>query len=210
MPAPSTDDGVLADERRAVAAFKKTALMVLGLAMQTFGTKLTDEQEVLMHLADILIDVFSAESAVLRAQAAAAGKAPKAVAARGRGAGVRQRRGAADRRVGAPGARRHGRRRHAAHDAGGAAPAAEGDARSTRSRCAGASPTRPSRARRLSASRRSGGSGWGSGQVGQDGSGSRGWQRCEERASGSRASALRDWTSPTRCRVLGKPGCVRS
>ena len=59
---------MLADERRAVASFKKTALMVFGLAMQTFGTKLTDEQEVLMHLADITIDVFSAESAVLRAR----------------------------------------------------------------------------------------------------------------------------------------------
>ena len=40
----------LADERRAVEAFKKTALMVLGLAMQTYGEKLADEQEVLMHL----------------------------------------------------------------------------------------------------------------------------------------------------------------
>ena len=72
---PSSDgDGVLADERRAIDAFKKTALMVFGLAMQTYGTKLTDEQEVLMHLADIAIDVFSAESAVLRAQAASSGR----------------------------------------------------------------------------------------------------------------------------------------
>jgi alkylation response protein AidB-like acyl-CoA dehydrogenase len=45
-------------------------LMVFGVAMQTYGAKLTDEQEVLMHLADITIDVFSAESAVLRARAA--------------------------------------------------------------------------------------------------------------------------------------------
>jgi alkylation response protein AidB-like acyl-CoA dehydrogenase len=67
---PSSEDGVLADERRAVEAFKKTALMVFGVAMQTYGQKLTDEQEVLMHLADITIDVFSAESATLRAQAA--------------------------------------------------------------------------------------------------------------------------------------------
>jgi alkylation response protein AidB-like acyl-CoA dehydrogenase len=71
---PSSEDGVLADERRAVDAFKKTALMVFGLAMQTYGQKLTDEQEVLMHLADITIDVFSAESAMLRAQAAAEAK----------------------------------------------------------------------------------------------------------------------------------------
>jgi len=74
---PSSDDGVLADERRAVDAFKKTALMIFGLAMQTYGQKLTDEQEVLMHLADITIDVFSAESAMLRAQAAVEAKAQR-------------------------------------------------------------------------------------------------------------------------------------
>jgi alkylation response protein AidB-like acyl-CoA dehydrogenase len=73
-----TDDGVLADERRAVEAFKKTALMVVGLAMQTYGEKLTDEQEVLMHLADIAIDVYGAESATLRAQAAAGRQLPRA------------------------------------------------------------------------------------------------------------------------------------
>src|SRR6266487_1073556 len=67
---PPADETVLGDELRAVDAFKKTALMVFGLAMQTYGTKLTDEQEVLMHLADITIDVFSAESATLRARAA--------------------------------------------------------------------------------------------------------------------------------------------
>jgi len=75
---PASDDAVLGEERRAVEAFKKTALMVFGLAMQTFGTKLTDEQEVLMLLADIAIDVFTAESALLRAQAAAAKRVPHA------------------------------------------------------------------------------------------------------------------------------------
>jgi hypothetical protein len=70
MPAAGDSDGVLADELRAIASFKKTALMVFGVAMQTYGAKLTDEQEVLMHLADITIDLYSAESAVLRAQAA--------------------------------------------------------------------------------------------------------------------------------------------
>ena len=67
---PPADDTTLGDELRAVEAFKKTALMVFGVAMQTYGVKLTDEQEVLMHLADIVIDVFSAESATLRARAA--------------------------------------------------------------------------------------------------------------------------------------------
>jgi alkylation response protein AidB-like acyl-CoA dehydrogenase len=74
----SSDDGPLAEERRAIEAFKKTALMVFGIAMQTYGTKLPDQQEVLMLTADILIDVFSAESAVLRAVAAERAERPRA------------------------------------------------------------------------------------------------------------------------------------
>jgi alkylation response protein AidB-like acyl-CoA dehydrogenase len=67
----SLDDTLLADEAQAVESFKKVALMVVGLAMQTYGPGLADQQEVLMHAADILIDVYSAESALLRARAAA-------------------------------------------------------------------------------------------------------------------------------------------
>ncbi len=70
--APALDDSPLAEERAAVQTFKKVALMTLGLALQSYREKLADEQEVLMYVADILIDVFSAESAVLRAQAALA------------------------------------------------------------------------------------------------------------------------------------------
>jgi alkylation response protein AidB-like acyl-CoA dehydrogenase len=72
------DDGLLAEETRAVAAFKKVALLVLGVAMQTFNQKLTEEQEVLMHTADIVMDVFAAESAVLRARAASDARHAKA------------------------------------------------------------------------------------------------------------------------------------
>jgi alkylation response protein AidB-like acyl-CoA dehydrogenase len=74
----AADDSLLSDERRAIDSFKKTALMVLGLAMETFGQQLNDQQEVLMHAADILIDVFSAESSFVRAQAAAAQRVPSA------------------------------------------------------------------------------------------------------------------------------------
>ena len=74
----ATDDSLLSDERRTIDSLKKTALMVLGLAMETFGQQLNDQQEVLMHAADILIDVFSAESSVVRAQAAAAQRVPSA------------------------------------------------------------------------------------------------------------------------------------
>ena len=72
--APRADDGLLKDQQRAVDMFKKVALAVLGLAMQTYGTTLSDQQEVLTFSADILIDTFAAESVVLRSlQAAGAG-----------------------------------------------------------------------------------------------------------------------------------------
>jgi alkylation response protein AidB-like acyl-CoA dehydrogenase len=67
---PETDDTPLADERRGIAAFKKVALFVAGAAMQRHGDALQDEQEVLSSLADIVIDAYAAESAVLRALAA--------------------------------------------------------------------------------------------------------------------------------------------
>src|SRR5215831_15393811 len=69
LTAPS-DDRPFAEERRAVEALKKTTVMVFGVGMQTYGQKLADEQEVLIHLADMLIDVYGTESALLRAMAA--------------------------------------------------------------------------------------------------------------------------------------------
>jgi alkylation response protein AidB-like acyl-CoA dehydrogenase len=79
MPSASMGDGaVLEDETRAVATFKKVALMVLGTAMQTYGQKLTDEQEVLSYIADIVTDTFAADSAVLRAKAATDSGRPQA------------------------------------------------------------------------------------------------------------------------------------
>jgi len=79
-PAATTadSDALLADERRAVDSFKKIGLMVLGLAMQTYREKLSDQQEVLTFTADILIDVLSAESAVCRAVAASTRQLPRA------------------------------------------------------------------------------------------------------------------------------------
>ncbi len=69
-PAMHEDDGPLAAEGRAVAGFKKVVLLVAGAAMQRHGDKLQDEQEVLSHLADLVIDAYLAESALLRARAA--------------------------------------------------------------------------------------------------------------------------------------------
>jgi alkylation response protein AidB-like acyl-CoA dehydrogenase len=65
MEAPG--DAPLDAERRTVTAMKKIALMILGTAMQTYGEKLADEQEVLMAAADIIIDAYASESALFRA-----------------------------------------------------------------------------------------------------------------------------------------------
>ncbi|HET7746613.1 MAG TPA: acyl-CoA dehydrogenase family protein, partial [Vicinamibacteria bacterium] len=71
-PGAEADDGFLAAEARMVAGAKKTALMCLGLAAQKFGAALTEEQEVLACFADIAMETYALESAVLRAQKKAA------------------------------------------------------------------------------------------------------------------------------------------
>ena len=65
----STDDSALfAKEKRALGNLKKAGLMVSGAAVQKFMMKLSDEQEVLMDLADMLIEVYIAESTILRVE----------------------------------------------------------------------------------------------------------------------------------------------
>jgi hypothetical protein len=63
----AVDDAPLAAERKLVANLKKALLMVAGGAVQKLMLKLEHEQEILMHLADMGIEVFHAESALLRA-----------------------------------------------------------------------------------------------------------------------------------------------
>jgi alkylation response protein AidB-like acyl-CoA dehydrogenase len=61
------DDAPFAAELKAVANMKKAILMVAGAAVQKFMTALKDEQEILMAAADMIIDTFMAESALMRA-----------------------------------------------------------------------------------------------------------------------------------------------
>ncbi len=69
-PLAADDDGHLAAQAGAVRMFKKAGLAVLGLAMQTYGEKLSEQQELLSFTADILIDTYAAESMVHRARQA--------------------------------------------------------------------------------------------------------------------------------------------
>jgi len=47
---------------------KKLVLMIAGLAAMKWGAKVEEEQEVLAVAADILIDIYAAESALLRSR----------------------------------------------------------------------------------------------------------------------------------------------
>ncbi|MBK9274268.1 MAG: acyl-CoA dehydrogenase family protein [Flavobacteriales bacterium] len=65
---PEPDDSLLGDEKRMVANFKKAVLMVAGGAAQKLGLELAKHQETLMHIADMVIDTYLAESTLLRTQ----------------------------------------------------------------------------------------------------------------------------------------------
>ncbi|MEO9477965.1 MAG: acyl-CoA dehydrogenase family protein [Cyclobacteriaceae bacterium] len=58
----------MAEEKDVLKKLKKAALMVAGKAAETFGPKLNDEQEILMHIADMLIEIYAVESTILRTE----------------------------------------------------------------------------------------------------------------------------------------------
>ena len=61
------DDTAFAAEKKSVLNMKKSILMVAGAAVQKLMMKLSDEQEILMNIADMAIATFNTESALLRA-----------------------------------------------------------------------------------------------------------------------------------------------
>lgn len=62
----SGDEGAFAAELKAVAQLKKAILLVAGSAVQKLMMKLSDEQEILMNIADMAMETFVAESTLLR------------------------------------------------------------------------------------------------------------------------------------------------
>ena len=67
------DDSILfAVEKEHLKKLKKAILMTAGKAAQHYSLEIEKEQEVLMNLADMVIEVYTAESAILRAEKLAA------------------------------------------------------------------------------------------------------------------------------------------
>ncbi len=64
----SEEEGIFVKEKKALANLKKAGLMIAGAAVQKFMMKLSDEQEIIMNLADILIEAYIAESVLLRVE----------------------------------------------------------------------------------------------------------------------------------------------
>jgi alkylation response protein AidB-like acyl-CoA dehydrogenase len=62
------DESLFAYEKKLVANFKKAVLLVAGGAVQKLMATLSKEQEVLMNIADMIIEIYVAESVLLRVE----------------------------------------------------------------------------------------------------------------------------------------------
>ncbi|MFD1002385.1 acyl-CoA dehydrogenase family protein [Ohtaekwangia kribbensis] len=74
----SEEEGIFVKEKKALANLKKAGLMIAGSAVQKFMMKLSEQQEIIMNLADILIEAYVAESVLLRVEKLIAQKGEKA------------------------------------------------------------------------------------------------------------------------------------
>jgi len=66
-PSMGVEEGTLEEEKKLVAMAKKIALLAAGAATQKYMDKLANEQEIVALMADMIINIFAMESALLRA-----------------------------------------------------------------------------------------------------------------------------------------------
>jgi alkylation response protein AidB-like acyl-CoA dehydrogenase len=71
-------DVIFSKEKKVLVNLKKTGLMVAGAAVRKYMKKLKEEQEILMNLADMLIEGYVAESVILRVEKLVSIKGAKA------------------------------------------------------------------------------------------------------------------------------------
>ncbi len=62
------EEGILMAEKKVIKNLKKASLMIAGASLQKFMMKFEHEQEIIMNLADMLIELYVAESALLRVE----------------------------------------------------------------------------------------------------------------------------------------------
>ncbi|PSR03313.1 MAG: acyl-CoA dehydrogenase [Bacteroidetes bacterium SW_11_45_7] len=62
------EDGFLADEKKIIKNIRKSILMAVGAATRDLGKKMKEEQELLLNLADMMIELYAVESALLRTE----------------------------------------------------------------------------------------------------------------------------------------------
>ncbi|UFH55122.1 acyl-CoA dehydrogenase family protein [Spirosoma sp. KNUC1025] len=74
------EEGIFIAEKKVLKNLKKAALMVSGAAVQKFMMTLSDEQEILMNVADMAIEIYAAESVLLRVEKLIGIKGEEAVA----------------------------------------------------------------------------------------------------------------------------------
>lgn len=70
IPDFSTPDysEIFGAEKALLKGMKKSILMIAGAAAQKFGSKISEEQELMMYLADMLIELYVSESVLLRVE----------------------------------------------------------------------------------------------------------------------------------------------
>ncbi len=66
MPSPEDIEGPMAEEKKAIKNMKKAVLMIAGAAYQEVGQQLQEEEEIVMNMADMMLETFIAESTLLR------------------------------------------------------------------------------------------------------------------------------------------------
>ncbi len=62
------EEGLFVAEKKVIRNMKKAVLMVAGAAVQKFMMKLSEEQEIIMNIADMMIETYASESALLRTE----------------------------------------------------------------------------------------------------------------------------------------------